>query len=199
MKVQGIFLSRISDFHFWVSLSGWSQIFSLLAVRKVKTTLDPPTGCSISSLSLRAPTIKLGNIRYHLTSFQLTLASRWHALRKLRVAPRLPANGSFSRQSLAYVHAGTRYIKQVSGLLKIGVTSLRNSSSSYEVVQGMSFRFPSSVIQNVGSCLTAFIHPSRGLGLWCTFLYYVKMPTSYGFAMSSILWGIWFCSWIIDC
>ncbi|TYH72274.1 hypothetical protein ES332_D05G242800v1 [Gossypium tomentosum] len=104
-------------------------------VRKVKTTLDPPTGCSISSLSLRAPTIKLGNIRYHLTSFQSTLASRWHALRKLRVAPRLPANGSFSRQSLAYVHAGTQYIKQVSGLLKIGVTSLRNSSSSYEVVQ----------------------------------------------------------------
>ncbi|KAL4281932.1 hypothetical protein GQ457_03G033850 [Hibiscus cannabinus] len=104
-------------------------------VRKVKTTLDPPTGCSITSLSLRAPVIKLRNIRYHLTTFQSTLSSRWQALRRLRVAPRLPANGSFSRQSLAYVHAGTQYIKQVSGLLKVGVPSLRNSSSSYDVAQ----------------------------------------------------------------
>ncbi|XP_022768422.1 uncharacterized protein LOC111312441 isoform X1 [Durio zibethinus] len=104
-------------------------------VRKVKTTLDPPTGCSMSSLSLRAPVIKLETIRYHFSNFQSTLSSRWQAFRKIRVAPRLPANGSFSRQSLAYVHAGTHYIKQVSGLLKIGVTSLRNSSSSYEVGQ----------------------------------------------------------------
>ncbi|XVE95208.1 hypothetical protein REPUB_Repub02eG0076300 [Reevesia pubescens] len=104
-------------------------------VRKVKTTLDPPTGCSMSSLSLRAPVIKLDTIRYHFSNFQSTLFSRWQTLRRIRVAPRLPANRSFSRQSLAYVHAGTQYIKQVSGLLKIGVTSLRNSSSSYEVMQ----------------------------------------------------------------
>ncbi|GKV09465.1 hypothetical protein SLEP1_g20962 [Rubroshorea leprosula] len=102
-------------------------------VRKVKSTLDPPTGCSI--LSLRAPTIKLETIRFHLSSLQSTLSSRWQALRKIRVAPRLPANGSFSRHSLAYVHAGTQYIKQVSGLLKSGATSLRNSSTSYEVMQ----------------------------------------------------------------
>ncbi|PQQ10519.1 uncharacterized protein Pyn_37378 [Prunus yedoensis var. nudiflora] len=57
-------------------------------VRRMKPGLDPPTGCSISSL----------------------------------------------RPPLAYVHAGTQYIKQVSGLLKTGVTSLRESSSSYEVV-----------------------------------------------------------------
>ncbi|XWS21422.1 hypothetical protein CRYUN_Cryun30bG0053700 [Craigia yunnanensis] len=104
-------------------------------VRKVKTTLDRPTGCSMSSLSLSAPVIKLETIRYHLSNFQSTLSSRWQALRKIRVAPRLPASRSFSRQSLAYMHAGTQCIKQVSGLLKIGVTSLRNSSSSYEVVQ----------------------------------------------------------------
>ncbi|XP_022734370.1 uncharacterized protein LOC111287412 isoform X3 [Durio zibethinus] len=107
-------------------------------VRKVKTTLDPPTGCSMSSLSLRAPVIKLDTIRYRLSNFQSTLLSRWQALRKIRVTPHLPANRSFSRQSLAYVHAGTQYIKQVSGLLKIGVTSLRNSSSSYEAVQAYS-------------------------------------------------------------
>ncbi|GLT79898.1 hypothetical protein SLA2020_513670 [Shorea laevis] len=102
-------------------------------VRKVKSTLDPPTGCSISSL--RAPTIKLEAIRFHLSNLQSTLSSRWQALRKIRVTPRLPANGSFSRHSLAYVHAGTQYIKQVSGLLKISVPSLRNSSTSYEVMQ----------------------------------------------------------------
>ncbi|VVA16266.1 PREDICTED: ZEAMMB73_Zm00001d018133 [Prunus dulcis] len=101
-------------------------------VRRMKPGLDPPTGCSISSL--RPPVIKLESIRYRLSSFQSTLASGWQALRRIRVVPRVPANGSFSRQSLAYVHAGTQYIKQVSGLLKTGVTSLRESSSSYEVV-----------------------------------------------------------------
>ncbi|XVE55588.1 hypothetical protein DITRI_Ditri03aG0171100 [Diplodiscus trichospermus] len=106
-------------------------------VRKVKTTLDPPTGCSMSSLSLRAPVIKLDTIRYRLSNFQSTLVSRWLALRKNHVAARLLANRSFSHQSLAYVHAGTQYIKQVSGLLKTGVTSLHTSSSPYEVVQEM--------------------------------------------------------------
>lgn len=104
-----------------------------LQVRKVKMTLDPPTGCSISSF--KPPVIKLESVRNRFSHLQSKLSSGWHALRKIRVAPRLPANGSFSRQSLAYVHAGTEYIKQVSGLLKAGVTTLRNSSSSYEAVQ----------------------------------------------------------------
>ncbi|KAK9270559.1 hypothetical protein L1049_026140 [Liquidambar formosana] len=102
-------------------------------VRKVKMSLDPPTGCSMTSL--RAPTIKLDSVRYHISNLQSKLSSGWQAFRQIRVAPRIPANGSFSRQSLAYVHASTQYIKQVSGLLKIGVTTLRNSSSSYETVQ----------------------------------------------------------------
>ncbi|XP_044475499.1 uncharacterized protein LOC123203264 isoform X2 [Mangifera indica] len=102
-------------------------------VRKVKTSLDPPTGCSMSSL--RPQVIKLESIRYRLSSLQSSLSSGWRALQKIRCVPRAPANRSFSRQSLAYVHAGTQYIKQVSGLLKSGVTSLRNSSSSYDIVQ----------------------------------------------------------------
>lgn len=75
-------------------------------------------------------------IKYRFSSFQSAIASGWQALRKIRVSPRMPANGSFSRQSFAYVQAGTQYIKQVSGLLKTSVTTLRNSSSSYEVTQG---------------------------------------------------------------
>lgn len=96
--------------------------------------LDPPTGCSISSF--RPPAIRLESVQCHCSSLQSTISSGWQAVRKIRVAPRLPANGSLSRQSLAYVHASTRYIKQVSGLLKNGVTTLRNSPSSYEAVQG---------------------------------------------------------------
>ncbi|KAG6699142.1 hypothetical protein I3842_08G055200 [Carya illinoinensis] len=102
-------------------------------VRKVKMALDPPTGCSISSF--RPPAIRLESVQCHCSSLQSTISSGWQAVRKIRVAPRLPANGSLSRQSLAYVHASTRYIKQVSGLLKNGVTTLRNSPSSYEAVQ----------------------------------------------------------------
>lgn len=102
-------------------------------VRKVKTSIDPPTGCSMSSL--RPPVIKLDSIRYHFYNVQSTLSSGWQALRKFHCVPRLAANGSFSRQSLAYVHASSQYIKQVSGLLKTGVTSLRSSSSSYDTMQ----------------------------------------------------------------
>lgn len=102
-------------------------------VRKVKMSVDPPTGCSVSSL--RVPSIKLDSVRHHISNLQSTLSSGWQALRSIHVVPRTPANGSFSRQSLAYVQASTQYIKQVSGLLKIGVKSLRGSSSSYEVVQ----------------------------------------------------------------
>lgn len=97
--------------------------------------LEPPTGCSISSLM--TPKIKMESVQHHFSNLQSKLSSGWQALRKIRFVPRLPANGSLARQSLAYVHASTRYIQQVSGLLKVGVTTLRNSSSSYEVVQGV--------------------------------------------------------------
>ncbi|KAJ0085119.1 hypothetical protein Patl1_08631 [Pistacia atlantica] len=75
-------------------------------LRKVKTSLDPPTGCSMTSL--RPPVIKLESIRYRFSSLQSSLSSGWRALRKIRF---------------------------VSGLLKTGVTSLRNSSSSYDIAQ----------------------------------------------------------------
>ncbi|RVW65321.1 hypothetical protein CK203_058146 [Vitis vinifera] len=104
-------------------------------VRKVKMSLDPPSGCSMSSL--RAPTIKLESLRYRLSNLRSTFSSGWQALRRIHVVPRIPANGSFSRKSLAYVHASSQYIKQVSGLLKTGVTTLRSSPSSYEGVQGI--------------------------------------------------------------
>lgn len=102
-------------------------------VRKVKVGVDPPTGCSMSSIVTHK--IKMDSMQYHFSNLQSKLSSGWHALRKVRFVPHLPANGSLTHKSLAYVHASTRYIQQVSGLLKVGVTTLRNSSSSYEAVQ----------------------------------------------------------------
>lgn len=102
-------------------------------VRKVKMGLDPPTGCSMSSLI--TDKVKMEAVRHHFSNLQSSLSAGWQALRRIRFVPRLPANGSLARQSLAYMHASTRYIQQVSGLLKVGVTTLRNNSSSYEVVQ----------------------------------------------------------------
>ncbi|KAG5543870.1 hypothetical protein RHGRI_016584 [Rhododendron griersonianum] len=102
-------------------------------VRKVKMALDPPKGCTFSSL--RAPKIKMDAVRYRFYSLQSTLSTGWQALRNIRFVPRVPPNGSLPRQSLAYVQASAQYVKQVSGLLKIGVTTLRSSSSSREVVQ----------------------------------------------------------------
>ena len=107
---------------------------SAFAVRRVKTVMDGPTGCSISSL--KPSLIKFEKIRIHFSNMSTRLFSGWRALRKIHV--RVPANGSsLPRQSLAYVHASTQYLKQVSGLLKTGVTSLRNNSTSYDIVQGM--------------------------------------------------------------
>ncbi|KAK4801662.1 hypothetical protein SAY86_022149 [Trapa natans] len=107
-------------------------------VRKVKTVMNPPSGCNILSLpspsSLRPPSIKMETIRHQLYNVKSILSSRWQALQNIHPVPRLPANGSLSRQSWAYLHAGTHYLKQVPMLLKTGVMNLR-SSSSYEVMQ----------------------------------------------------------------
>ncbi|KAF9601577.1 hypothetical protein IFM89_020433 [Coptis chinensis] len=102
-------------------------------VRKIKMALDPPTSCNF--LSLKLPTIRTDALRHHLSSLQSTLSSGCNSLSNVRVAPRMQTKGSFSRHSLAYVNASTQYVKQVSGLLKVGVTTLRSGSSSYEVVK----------------------------------------------------------------
>lgn len=102
-------------------------------VRRVKLALDdPPAGC-ISSIMV--PKVKIERVRHRMSGMRATMSSGWKAFRKVRFTPRVPPNGSFSRHSLAYLHAGTNYIKQVSGLLKVGVTTLRSSSSSYDAVQ----------------------------------------------------------------
>nr|GEU75605.1 hypothetical protein CTI12_AA453550 [Tanacetum cinerariifolium] len=105
-------------------------------VRKVKMTLDPPTGCSFSSI--KPPKVKLETVRRHFAIVKSKVSSGWQAVRSIHFSPRVPANGSFSRHSLAYMQASTQYIKQVSGLLKVGVSTLRSSSSAYEVQESYS-------------------------------------------------------------
>lgn len=95
---------------------------------------DGPSGCSFSSL--QPPVINLKSFRHQISNIQSSLSSGWGSLRNVRLVPHLPTTRSLSRNSMAYMHASTQYIKQVSALLKIGVTTLR-SRSSYDVMQGM--------------------------------------------------------------
>ncbi|CAO2834467.1 unnamed protein product, partial [Amaranthus hypochondriacus] len=102
--------------------------------RKVRMGLDPPTGCSFGPV--KAPVINMDSARSQLSKVQRSIVSGWHALRRVHFVLHKPADGSLSKKSLAYVQASSQYIKQVSGLLKVGVvTTLRHSASSYDPVQ----------------------------------------------------------------
>ncbi|KAB2004880.1 hypothetical protein ES319_D11G231300v1 [Gossypium barbadense] len=96
-------------------------------VRKVKMGLDPPPGCNLSI-------VKMESVHQRFCKVNSMLHSGWEALRKVRVAPNTPVNGSLSKQSLAYLQASSQYIKEVSKLLKTGVTTLRSNSTSYEEI-----------------------------------------------------------------
>ncbi|KAL5755308.1 hypothetical protein ACOSP7_023528 [Xanthoceras sorbifolium] len=102
-------------------------------VRKVKMGLEPPPGCNLSSL--KPSMVKVKSVRRHFSNLNSMLNSGWEAIRRVPVTPHPPANGSFSQQSLAYVHASAQYIKEVSKLCRNGITTLRKNSSAYEVVQ----------------------------------------------------------------
>ncbi|KAJ0653400.1 hypothetical protein HanOQP8_Chr15g0583151 [Helianthus annuus] len=100
-------------------------------VRKVKMAVDPPTRCSCASI--KPPKVKTETVKRQLVNLQSKVSSGWRAVRNIHFSPRVPADGSFSRHSMAYMQASSQYIKQVSGLLKVGVSTLRSSSSGYEV------------------------------------------------------------------
>lgn len=102
-------------------------------VRKVRMALDPPTGCNFSSI--KPPKVKLESIQRHFYNLQSKCSSGWQAVRRIPFTPRVPVDGSFSHKSLAYMQASTQYVKQVSGLLKTGVSSLRRPSLANEIVQ----------------------------------------------------------------
>lgn len=98
--------------------------------------LDVPNGCTFSSMK-NPPVLKLQKFNRRLSGMKSTVHSEWVALKRVRVAPKFSANGSISHQSLAYLNFGTHYLKDVAGLLKVGVTSLHNASTPPEPEQGM--------------------------------------------------------------
>lgn len=98
--------------------------------------LDPPNGCTFSSIK-KPPLMKLQKINRRLSSTKSTIHSEWEAIRRVRVTPNFSTNGSLSHQSLAYLHFGTQYLKDISGLLKVGITSLHNSPTPPEAPEGM--------------------------------------------------------------
>ncbi|XP_075655804.1 uncharacterized protein LOC142625932 [Castanea sativa] len=91
-----------------------------LQVRKVKMGLDLPACCRFSLV--KPQMIKSGSLRSYISKFKSNLYSEWEATRKVQVASDTPANGSRSQ-----------FKRQVSGLLKSGMTPMHNSSSK-EVV-----------------------------------------------------------------
>ncbi|KAM0873373.1 hypothetical protein ACQ4PT_038102 [Festuca glaucescens] len=94
-------------------------------VRKVRMSVDMPSGCSFSSL----PVVRFDSVKHRLSNVQSSITSGWETVRRVQVSPHVPPNSSFSKHSLAYMQASAQYIKQVSGLLKVGVSTLRSSSA----------------------------------------------------------------------
>ncbi|KAM7261772.1 hypothetical protein ACFE04_020849 [Oxalis oulophora] len=103
-------------------------------VRKVRMGLDPPPGCNFSYLG-PSSTATLLALRQQVSSLNSAIASGWGVVRKVRVSPHLPANSTFSQHSLAYLHASTQYVKQVTRLLKNQVTTSLKSVPSSETMQ----------------------------------------------------------------
>ncbi|XP_047342735.1 uncharacterized protein LOC124946204 [Impatiens glandulifera] len=101
-------------------------------VIKVKTAMDPPTGFNLSSLSSKKIKLYTTVVQYKLSNIHVRLSSGWRAVGRIRFTrERIPSNRSFSRKNMAtYVRASSRYVKQVSRLVKVGVKTLRSNSSS---------------------------------------------------------------------
>ncbi|KAG9135284.1 hypothetical protein Leryth_015186 [Lithospermum erythrorhizon] len=99
-------------------------------VRKVKIGLDSPTGCSFSSI--KPSQVKVDALRTKISNTKSTMCAEWANVRKTRVRPHIPSNGSISQKSLAYMHVGAQYMKELSGVVKVGLTSMRSNSSTSE-------------------------------------------------------------------
>lgn len=101
--------------------------------------LDPPPGCNIATLTVSKE--KLDVVRQHIVELNSTLSSGWKAARKVHVTPQVPLNGSLSRQSLAYMQAAARYLKQVSKAVKNEIVTSHTGPQTYEAVQGIALYF----------------------------------------------------------
>uniref|UniRef100_A0A1J3H0H0 Uncharacterized protein n=1 Tax=Noccaea caerulescens TaxID=107243 RepID=A0A1J3H0H0_NOCCA len=104
-----------------------------LQVKRIKMGIDSPPGCNIASLTVSKE--KLEVVRQHIAELNSTLSSGWKAAKKVHVTPQVPLNGSVSRQSLAYLQAAARYLKQVSKAVKTEMVASHAGPQTYETVQ----------------------------------------------------------------
>ena len=132
MSYFNIYVFRLQKFVLKLMLKFWH-----LTVRKVKLGSESFQSCSGFS-SLNLPLIDDESLQKRYLHFKSTMSSTFKSIQNVRVDPKVPADGPLSRRSLAYLHASTKYMKQVSTLLKVGAKDLCNSSVSYDqAVQGM--------------------------------------------------------------
>ncbi|KAK9713111.1 hypothetical protein RND81_06G003500 [Saponaria officinalis] len=100
-------------------------------VRKVKMGLDPQSGCSFPQM----PKLEIERFQYCINTVKSRLSSGWEAVQRVNAAHHLPKEGSLSRKSLAYMHVGTQYMKDIVGLVRSGLSSSQKTSSLSENVQ----------------------------------------------------------------
>jgi hypothetical protein len=103
----------------------------LLTVRKVKPTLRLPRRCNFPSLDRTCPGLDIKS----------DLLAAWDSVKKLCALPRqisLQSASGRTRNGNGYMQAGAHYMRQVSGLLKASVNSLR-STSLMDAPEGIKF------------------------------------------------------------
>ncbi|KAL2907285.1 Ankyrin repeat domain-containing protein 50 [Bienertia sinuspersici] len=98
-------------------------------VRKVKMASDTPSGCVFPQMSK----FDLERLQGQVSNVKSKLVLKWEALQRIQAARHIPKHGSLSSKSLAYVHVGTQYMKEIGVLLKSSLTSSETTTS--QVVQ----------------------------------------------------------------
>lgn len=91
--------------------------------------LNTQPGCNISSL-------KHETVHQKIAELNSTLSAGWKAVKKVHVAPQVPANGSLSRKSLAYLCACSRYLKEVSQVFKKEMVTSLSIPHSLKALKG---------------------------------------------------------------
>ncbi|BBM98900.1 hypothetical protein MPTK1_1g17040 [Marchantia polymorpha subsp. ruderalis] len=98
-------------------------------VRKLKISKSQlPTGFTCPSFGSIKFESLYASVDDRSSNQRARLLPGWAAVRKLRVLHRALLRGNASQRSLAYVNAGAQYMRQVSGILKDKVNSLRSNS-----------------------------------------------------------------------
>ncbi|KAF4350413.1 hypothetical protein F8388_004661 [Cannabis sativa] len=115
-----------------------------LQVRKVKIGSDPLPSCGTLPI-INSSVLEKESLQRQYTHLKSNISSSWKSIQNVRLAPKVPTNGSFSRWSLAYAKAVSRYMKQVSEVLKVGTTDLCRGPLPYEQVIQETYSFVSKL------------------------------------------------------